>query len=578
MQMTHPNVSLLNPFVVAMFHHSAFLVALLWIIVISLVILLSATLTGRSHTYNLLPSGLGEPATRTYLRIIFGSLWLADGVLQFQPSMPLGLANNVIAPMAQGSPSWLLHIVNQAVTLWNLHPITLATGAAWIQVGIGTALLTSNGRTGQWIGGISALWSALIWLVGNAAGGIFESNGSILFGWPGATVFYALAGVLIALSPTTLVRSGWRIATRILAVIFGLGAIRQLLPSVGFWHGGNSNALAVMSRTMTQTAQPHWLAWLAIHGGDIAGLMGGGFNILVILWLALSGMGLWMAPDQGWSWPTYVAAWGCLVFWCVAEDAPLFGGLATDFNSLLPLALLIWALRPVHVTRRPVPRRLPAPMRSSTGAVATSFGVAMVLFSAASMLWATIAPAESTSFIAANGNAVYLNTPAAPFTLTDQKGATYTLGEHAGHFTVLTFLDPVCWTDCSLLAAQLKGVATRFGSGAPIDFVAVAANPKYETLANVRSFVRKHQLANISNFYFVTKDLVANRRVWNDYGINVQNSPSSIMSIHSDFVFIISPAGRIVWTVPDDPGTGASYQQTSTEQEIVNLLHQSGLR
>ena len=72
----------------------------------------------------------------------------------------------------------------------------------------------------------------------------------------------------------------------------------QCLPSRGFWHGGNTNALTAMTTTMTQTPQPHVLAWIVNHFGDFAGTIGGGFNVIVILWLGLCAVGLWMASDR----------------------------------------------------------------------------------------------------------------------------------------------------------------------------------------------------------------------------------------------------------------------------------------
>ncbi|HMK62909.1 MAG TPA: hypothetical protein VK386_04750, partial [Acidimicrobiales bacterium] len=42
-----------------------------------------------------LPVPVPEPAARRFLRIAFGLLWIFDGVLQGQVSMPLGLAPQV---------------------------------------------------------------------------------------------------------------------------------------------------------------------------------------------------------------------------------------------------------------------------------------------------------------------------------------------------------------------------------------------------------------------------------------------------------------------------------------------------
>src|SRR5215469_7995159 len=53
-----------------------------------------------------------EPRARLLLRVGFGVIWLFDGLLQAQPQMPGGLADQVIKPSAESSPSWVQHLVN----------------------------------------------------------------------------------------------------------------------------------------------------------------------------------------------------------------------------------------------------------------------------------------------------------------------------------------------------------------------------------------------------------------------------------------------------------------------------------
>ncbi len=565
-----------NPLVVSLFHHSVFQTSVSWIIAIALVTLVVASILRRVNTFNLSAGGLGEPRSRTYLRMAFGVIWLIDGILQFQASMPLGMANGVVAPAAAGTPGWLHALMFDGIGIWNNHPIALAVGTAWIQVGIGLLLLVSNASIGRLAAAVSVGWAGLIWLVGNGAGGIFQTSNSILFGWPGASLFYLVAGVWLALPPSNFPERFSRYTLRGLSVLVGIGAVLQCLPSRGFWHGGNANALTTMTSTMTATPQPHALAWIVTHVGDLAGTIGGGFNVIVIIWLGVSAVGLWMASTRDLRWPTRALVIGCLFFWVVAEDAPFWGGLATDVNSLIPLAVLAWCASPARRTTAPLTRHLPVEMRSSSGAVVASFASAMVLFAAVSMGWATGAAAESTLFLAQNGPAASVNTRAPGFTLTDQHGATYSMDEHAGHFTLLTFLDPECWTDCPLLAAQLRQVRDDLSPNAKLDIVAVAADPYHETLANVNHFIDIHSLKSVKGFYFVTGKLAAVRKVWNSYGIGVSMTPTDKMSIHSDYMFIITPHDRLKWIIPDEPLSNWAGQH-SAESELLSLLHQSGV-
>jgi cytochrome oxidase Cu insertion factor (SCO1/SenC/PrrC family) len=574
--MSHNNVTVTNTLVVSLFRHDLFDTAIYWIVGLGLVLLLGAVLTKRVGLFNLSREGLSEPRSRTYLRLAFAGIWLFDGILQFQPGMPLGLADDVVKPTVAGAPSWLQPLQTHAINLWNAHPVALATGTAWIQIGIGLALLVSNGSFGRMAAVVAAGWAGLIWLIGNGAGGAFAPASSILFGWPGATLFYLVAAVWIALPPGYFAKHFSQFVLRFVAFVLAIAIVLQSLPSAGFWHGGNHNALTAMSRSMTATAQPHALSWIVLHIGTLAGTLGGGFNVIVILWLAVCAGGLWYASTHSVSWPVTVLVVGCVFFWITGEDVAIFGGVGTDINSLIPMAVLTWCARPALRTAAPLTRRLPAELRSSTGAVAASFAAAMVLFSVVSMGVASASTAEPSLFLAQNGQASAADSPAAGFTLTDQFGDSYTLGEHSGRYTLLTFLDPVCWTDCPLLAAQLKAVRADLGPQAKIDVVAVAANPNHQTLANVRHFIALHDLGDVRNFYFVTGPTVDTKKVWTDYGISVVNVPGSVMSIHSDFMFIISPKGDVRWIVPDEPLTGVSGQE-STESELLMLLHDSGL-
>lgn len=570
------NVTLSNSLVVSLFHHSLFVTSLYWIIAVTLVTLLVATITRRLNLFNVSAIGLHEPRSRSYLRMAFGVIWLFDGILQFQAGMPLGLGDDVVRPTIAGAPGFLHGIMYSAVHLWNAHPIALATGTAWIQVGIGLALIVSNAQVGRVAAGVSVGWASLIWLIGNGAGGAFASGASVLFGWPGASLFYVIAGVWLACTPGYFKRYFSLVTLRVVAGLLVVAAIVQCLPSGEFWHGGNSNALTTMTRTMAETPQPTGLAWIVRHVGDLAGTLGGGFNVIVVLWLLACAVGLWLTSTRPLRWPLVTFIVGAIVVWVVGEDVSIFGGLGTDINSMVPMAVLVYCASPRLREAAPLSRRLPEEFRSASGAVVAAFATSMVLFSVVSMGLASVASAESTLYVAQNGSAQAINIKAGTFTLTDQFGRPYTLDEHKGRYTLLTFLDPVCWTDCPLLAAQLKSVRAQLGPHAPIDVVAVAANPLHQTLANIRHFIKIHELGDVKNFYFVTGTLAKTKVVWNHYGITVKSQPGDAMSIHSDYMFVINPEGHLRWVIPDDPLSSTVGQQSS-ESELMSLLHQAGL-
>lgn len=574
--MSPKSIDLTNSLVVSLFRHSLFVTGVLWLTGLAVVFMLIVALTRVILRFNLSDEGLDEPRARTYLRWGFGTIWLVDGILQFQASMPLGLANNVVAPVTANTPSWLHALMEHGIFVWNSHPIALAVGVAWLQVGIGLILLVSNGRTGRIVGGISAVWAALIWLIGNGAGGIFVTGASFLFGWPGATLFYVVAGAWLFVKPETFRRLYSTLTLRLLAVILVLATFLQSLPSNEFWHGGNTNALTTMTTFMTSVAQPHWLTWFVRHIGSLAASMGGGFNLVVIFWLVTCAVGLWMSVQRRWSWPVGTLAVGCVFFWLVSEDTALFGGLATDVNSLIPLAVLALCAAPKLGDLGPLERRLPREITSSVGAVVATFASAMILFATFTMLGATFASAETTLYEAQNGPASATSVKAPAFTLTDQFNQTYSLGEHPGRVTLLTFLDPRCWTDCPLLAQQLEHVRAELPANANLDIVAVAADPYHEQLSDLRHFIAIRGLAHVKNFYYVTGRLADVRKVWNAYGIGVSMTRTDKMSIHSDFMFIINAKGTLRWIIPDDP-LSSSSGQASAVSELRGLLASQGV-
>src|SRR5579863_4172439 len=101
----NPNTyNLSNALVAALFRHALFVTGLLRLTVIAMLLMFVLALTRRILRFNVSPEGLLEPRARTYLRWGFGVIWLIDGILQFQVSMPLGLANNVVKPLATNTP------------------------------------------------------------------------------------------------------------------------------------------------------------------------------------------------------------------------------------------------------------------------------------------------------------------------------------------------------------------------------------------------------------------------------------------------------------------------------------------
>ena len=315
------------------------------------------------------------------LRIGFGVLWIFDGLLQAQPAMAVGLPSQVIEPTAASSPAWVQHLVNWAGTSWSYHPIQAGASAVWIQVGIGVWLIAA--RRGPWsrLAGLASLgWGLVVWVFGEAFGGIFAPGLTWLFGAPGAVLFYCAAGVLIALP-----ERHWRspqLGRTILAVLgaFFIGmAVLQAWPGRGFWQGtphGHSGTLAGMVRSMATTPQPALFAAWVRGFASFTAAHGFAVNLFAVIALAAVGAGLAAA---GAGQPTLLrltviaAVVLCLADWVLIEDFGFFGGLGTDPNSMIPMVLVVVAGY-LALTRAPVPVTEPVETPAAAPAAATSPG------------------------------------------------------------------------------------------------------------------------------------------------------------------------------------------------------------
>jgi cytochrome oxidase Cu insertion factor (SCO1/SenC/PrrC family) len=334
-----------------------------------------------------------------------------------------------------------------------------------------------------------------------------------------------------------------------------------------------------MTLTMSQVAQPGWLARFVARSGEVGSALGGGFNLIVVLWMLTCAIGLWRASSRREWWGLAVFSAGCAWVWIVAQDAAVFGGLSTDLNSMVPLVALAWTASPMVRSAAPLRPLFPAATRRGVRIALGSIGAAMIVVAVVPMVRAPFAQAETTLYLAAqNGSSMLVSDlPAPRFTLVDQRGVNYSFPV-AGRYAVVTFLDPRCWTDCPLLASQLETLSRSLSPAerSRIEFVAVAANPYHETETDVRHFMSAHDLDRLSGFHFLTGRLAQVRSVWNRFGVEVSASPRDAMSVHSDVVEVIDPAGAIRVVVPDDPPEGAAGTASSVS-ELRAALREAGL-
>ena len=541
------------------------------------------------------PAAAPEPAWRQLLRAGFGLLWIFDGILQAQPKMAIGLPSRVIQPIAASSPQWVQHVVNWAGTTWSYHPMQAGASAVWIQVGIGIWMLAaSRGPLSRLAGLASVGWGLVVWVFGESFGGIFAPGLTWLFGAPGAVLIYVVAGALIALPERV-----WHSPLLGRAILAGTGlflagmAVLQAWPGRGFWQGishGRPGTLAGMTHDMAQTPQPGFLsAWVsAFTRFDEA--HGFAVNLVAVVALALIGAAF-LSGRRRLVRPALIAfVVLCLADWVLIEDFGFFGGLGTDPNSMIPFALLAasgyLALAPEAAptpTPAPAPvaaagwrdRLRPASLRRSAATasfrtVASVGALGLIILGAAPMAAAQASP-DADPILAESiaGSSAPLNFPAKDFRLTDQHGRAVSLASLRGKVVLLTFLDPVCTTDCPLIAQEFRQAGQLLGTASrKVELVAIAANPVYYQLAYTRAFNRQEYLNQVPNWLFLTGSVAQLKQVWKDYGLFAEILPAGSMVGHPDVAFVIDAAGRVREELNTDPGPGT----TATKSSFAVLL------
>jgi cytochrome oxidase Cu insertion factor (SCO1/SenC/PrrC family) len=554
--------------------------------------------------------GSGEAPGHQALRIGFGLLWLLDGVLQAQPRMAVGLPSQVIEPTAASSPAWVQHLVNWAGTTWSYHPIQAGAATVWIQAGIGIWLLAApRGALSRLAGLVSLGWGLVVWVFGESFGGIFAPGLTWLFGAPGAALVYCVAGALLVLPERY-----WRTPRLGRAVLAGFGlfligmAVLQAWPGRGFWQGtsnGQAGTLASMIQSMAQTSQPSFIASMVSGFGSFVRQDGFAVNLFAVIALAILGLAFLtgrrtvIRPAMA----AFVVL--CLADWVLIEDLGFFGGLGTDPNSMIPMALLGVggylactrvpqaeaapeagpATEPAHQAgiAADTPRRSwrdlvrPAALRHSLttatfGTMASTAAIGVVVLGAAPMAEAQATTGASTILAqAVDGSSSPMDLPAPGFTLTDQHGRTVSLASLRGKVILLTFLDPVCVSDCPLIASEFRQAWQLLGARArDVELVAIDVNPLYYQSAYTQAFDQQEGLTSVPDWLFLTSSPARLRKVYSGYGIASEVLPGGAMLGHSDIAFAIDQSGHLRQELDFDPGPGTAATQSSFAAELAD--------
>jgi len=217
-------------------------------------------------------------------------------------------------------------------------------------------------------------------------------------------------------------------------------------------------------------------------------------------------------------------------------------------------------------------------MRAATFGTMTSvaaFGV--IVLGAVPMAAAQTTPGASAILAQAiDGPTSPINIAAPGFSLTDQDGRTVSLSSLRGKVVLLTFLDPVCVTDCPLIAQEFRQAGQLLGAKtSQVELVAVDVNPLYNELAYTQEFDHEEGLTGLADWRYLTGTQARLRQVYRAYGQPAQTLPAGAMVGHSDIAFVIDTHGEIREELNMDPGPGTAATKSSFATELADAATQT---
>ena len=375
-------------------------------------------------------------------------------------------------------------------------------------------------------------------------------------------------------------------------------AVLQAWPGRGFWQGqANPNAtagsLTGMVQQMSQTSQPHLFVSMASGFAGFDAAHGWAVNLFTVVALAAIGAGFFARRPVLLRIAVLSGVVLCLADWVLIEDLGFMGGVGTDPNSMIPMALVfvagwvavtrpagltdtnvvpITAATPVTVPR--LKERLTANPTYTFRAVAALGAVGIVVLGVAPMaVSATRSNADPILAEAVDGPPEAINTASPTFSLVDQNGRTVTSASLRGKVLAVTFLDPVCTSDCPIIAQEFRAAAALMGGAATkVDLVAIDANPRYITPDYLAVFDQQERLEDLPNWLYLTGSLPRLQALWKDFGVDIEYAPGGAMIGHSEVAYVIDATGRTRYALSTDPGPATGATSSSFSVTLAHTL------
>ena len=141
---------------------------------------------------------------------------------------------------------------------------------------------------------------------------------------------------------------------------------------------------------------------------------------------------------------------------------------------------------------------------------------------------------------------------------------------------LLTFLDPVCVSDCPLIAQEFRQAGQMLGVHNPhVELVAVNVNPLYHEEAYIQAFDRQEGLSDAPDWLYLTGSETTLRKVYKEYGVPSETLPAGAMLGHNDIAFVIDRQGELTEQLDLDPGPGTAATKSSFATELAEAANKT---
>jgi cytochrome oxidase Cu insertion factor (SCO1/SenC/PrrC family) len=346
-----------------------------------------------------------------------------------------------------------------------------------------------------------------------------------------------------------------------------------------------------MVRQMATTPQPHVLSSVVTSFATFDAAHGWAVNLFSVVALAAIGA-LFLSSQRRLLLAGVVAGTVlCLADWVLVQDLGFMGGVGTDPNSMVPMALVFIAGY-LAVTRLPArapatqtstalnaprtwPERLAANPAYTFRSIAAVGALGVTLIGTFPMALAATSPHSADPVLAqaVDGSPEAFDFAEPAVSLVNQYGRPVSLASLRGKAVALTFLDPVCTTDCPVIALEFRQADAGLGAEARrVDLVAICANPRFIATEYLDAFDRQEGLDRVPNWLFLTGTLPQLEHAWRALGATVQYLPGGSMVDHSEFAYVIDPSGHVRYDIDTDPGPATDATQASVAVALAGNL------